>query len=257
MEQIEDWNEYGELKDNIGNVPSSSGTPSASAHPTPGGTPSKAPLATGQVDKPKLNTEEAASQSRPQTTPKSTEEPKAHNEDAASPLTEAMRRAGKEAAKEAAKKAGEKRKPKVDTASNDEIRKATSEVGKSLDHAAVLPAPSGTAGADSAQAGNVEAQDSSNVSKPTASSNVQSDPMSSHRGSNVSTASAEMIQKIEQSSAIPEEPEEEAQATAGTTSEQKATASSVDRPGHEQASESKTQSQPAASGDFAGASVGD
>lgn len=127
---MEEWNEYGELKDNVGTgaaIPPIS-TPSAPS------TPSKAPQSADTPSKVSLS---AATPPRPQQ-PSTTD----------SPLTTAMRQAGFEAAK----KAGEARSQARAKAFGDS--KASNDALKKLDNSTVtgLPPPTGTTEANSAKA---------------------------------------------------------------------------------------------------------
>ena len=155
LEEVEEWNEYGELRDNVepGSKPPSSapvtpsktpGAPSSDTMSTAPGmnpvTPSKPPAFISSTETP------------PRPTPSSTD----------SPLTTAMRQAGFEAAK----KAGDARsKARVEAlqASKAEADAPSSETLQKLDHSGPtgMPPPSGTteAGeASKAETGNTSVQ---------------------------------------------------------------------------------------------------
>ncbi|KAI9781691.1 MAG: hypothetical protein M1816_002215 [Peltula sp. TS41687] len=234
LEQIEEWNEYGELKEQLGNAPLAFGTPSSSANPTPNNTPSRPQISFAQADKPKVGTESSSS-----------------------PLTDAMRKAGEEAARVA----GEKKSKAGNALSQDEgVDTATSSVDKSLSQAAVVPPPSGTADSGSAtdsplQAGGSRATE---VASPiTFSPDHHLGHTTTHRGSNVSTASAELIRDIERALVIPEEPEAEAESEDKDNGQAVIERDPEDEPSHPGTSEPTTQDQPATSGGLAGASVKD
>lgn len=134
LEEVEEWNEYGELKDNVGTgaaVPPVS-TPSAPS------TPSKAPQPAETPSKVSFST----------TIPSRSQQSSATD----SPLTTAMRQAGFEAAK----KAGE---GKSQARSKDFGQsKDSHDTLKKLDHSTVtgLPPPTGTSEANSAKATETE-----------------------------------------------------------------------------------------------------
>ncbi|MCJ1467553.1 hypothetical protein MMC07_006178 [Pseudocyphellaria aurata] len=144
LEEVEEWNEYGELKDNVGTgvaVPSIS-TPSAPS------TPSKAPQPAETPSKVSIST---TIPSRPQQSSTSD-----------SPLTTAMRQAGFEAAK----KAGE---AKAQSRSKDfEPSKSSNDTLKKLDYSTVtgLPPPTGTSKADSAKTTETESMTTESRTTP-------------------------------------------------------------------------------------------
>lgn len=178
--------------------------------------------------------------------------------------------------------AGEmKPKPGTSISQDEGADTATSSVNKSLKQAAVVPPPSGTADAAVSAGSPPKARDSqvkgplgdappvsnltpispsyereSNI-KQNFSPEVQSEPTITHRGSNVSTASAEVIRDIEKSLVIPEEPEAEAEDEAKESGQAIVEAGPEDEPSRLRTSEPKTQDQSAASGGHAGASVED
>jgi len=209
------------------------------------------------------------------------------------PITMAMRQAGEEAARKA-----DDRKQQ-DTASGKSCE-IGSETLQKLDHSAPIPPPSGTTDASSAitpgsaeasaktKSMGVESAASSTSSAITpgsaeasaksksmgvesaasSTSSVNSDamdvpkaPVLKHRGSNVSSASAEEIRSVEQSLAITEEdePDEEVKAGCRSTGSMKASTTSraTDTDGQQDLPGSRTQTQPAASAEDAGQSVAD
>ncbi|KAI9873009.1 MAG: hypothetical protein M1830_000941, partial [Pleopsidium flavum] len=244
LEEIEEWNEYGELQDNIGSAARTS-TPSASTNATP----SKPPTASTE-DKP--NRVGGGSET---------------------PITMAMRQAGEEAAK----KAGSMKNSSA-TPSRVEGAEVSSETLQKLDNSAPIPPPSGTTDALSfiaPETGNSssksKADDAAVTSESTAASSTSSlqtetldvpqGATSKHRGSNVSSASAEEIRNIEQSLAITEEdePDEETEGIKHSSESTKATTigRATDTDAAQDLPGSKTQTQPAASAEDAGQSVAD
>ena len=232
---MEEWNEYGELQENIG-APVTIATPSASTNVTP----SKPPTAT-------LEEKPNRAGGGPQT-----------------PIALAMRQAGEEAAK----KAGDM---KLQNTATSKATGSSSETLQKLDHSASIPPPSGTREAASAIApGRTDSGSKSKAVESAASSTSSVDvegldvprgPMITHRGSNVSSASVEEIRAIEQSLAITEEdePDEEIEEGHESTWSMKASATSraTDADERQSLPGSKTQVQPAASAEDAGQSVAD
>ena len=134
LEEVEEWNEYGELKDNIGGAPSSNtmSTPSPSASNTPS---KPSPPSVDSTTKSSLSSAETLPRPSPS---KSSEQP----------ITTAMRQAGFEAAK----KAGDaKAKARSKVLDNPDIPKETTE---KLDNSGPtgIPPPSGSTDAESAKA---------------------------------------------------------------------------------------------------------
>ena len=230
---MEEWNEYGELQDNIGSTPTKISTPSASTNVTP----SKPPTAP---------VEDKASRvgGGPQT-----------------PITLAMRRAGEEAAK----KAGEMKQQ--NTASSQNLG-FSSETLQKLDNSAPIPPPSGTTDApevvtpepvhSSSKSKVVESAASSTSSIDAQGLDLPKEAVVTHRGSNVSSASAEEIRSVEQSQAITEEDEPEEETEVGhKATEASATSRATDTDQSQDLPGSKTQNQPAGSAEHAGLSVAD
>lgn len=141
LEEVEEWNEYGEIKDNL-----SFSTQPASTTNTPSKPPSAAPPSTASTTSPsKLSTETQPfpfSPSQPPTpaTPSSAS--------ADSPITAQMRQLGMEAARKAS---GTKTKPKTSALEPSDIK---SETLPKLDNAGPtgMPPPSGTTEAEAAKA---------------------------------------------------------------------------------------------------------
>ncbi|MCJ1280879.1 hypothetical protein MMC26_000196 [Xylographa opegraphella] len=263
LEEVEEWNEYGEIKQNLifsdGPLAVSTPTPSAT------NTPSKPPPST------------VASSSKPSTsiaTPLVSSAPAATSADA--PLATAMRQASLEAAAKAKQSKAQSQAP---SKSISEAQPSTTLPGASgsnadmlskLDNSApggALP-PTGTSEAQKA----VEPKGKSAgitfkgaaTPKDIAARDERPEPMTSHRGSNVSMASPEEIKAVEESSKIAEEPEEEGVAGEDTgkevvagpdvTKTEDATAA-TDKA--EELPGTKTQEQEAAAGEKVGESVAD
>lgn len=186
--------------------------------------------------------------------------------EAQTPVTVAMR----QAAEEAARKAGGGKTQNADAGSG-KAGEAGSETLRKLDHSAPVPPPSGTTEASAAIAGEPaessskskagESATSSTSSVERAALDVQKGAVVTHRGSNVSLASAEEIRSLEQSLAITEEdePDEEVEAGHESTRSNQASATSraTDTDAQQDLPGSRTQDQPAASAADAGLSVVD
>lgn len=180
------------------------------------------------------------------------------------PVTLAMRQAGEEAAK----KAGDRKQQDAGSAHAAESR---SETLQKLDRSAPVPPPSGTT--DAADATTPEPASSSAKAKGSESaaastSSVEGDgldvprgPVVKHRGSNVSSASAEEIRSVERSLAITEEDEPDEEGKAGRDStgsvEAGATSRATDADAEQDLPGGRTQGQAAASAEDAGRSVAD
>lgn len=239
LEEVEEWNEYGELQENVGaGAPAKLSTPSASTSATP---------------------------SKPPAAPMQDLSNRAGGE-AQTPVTLAMR----QAAEEAARKAGGGKTQNADAGSG-KAGEAGSETLRKLDHSAPVPPPSGTTEASAAIAGEPaessskskagESATSSTSSVERAALDVPKGAVVTHRGSNVSLASAEEIRSLEQSLAITEEdePDEEVEAGHESTRSNQASATSraTDTDAQQDLPGSRTQDQPAASAADAGLSVAD
>lgn len=223
--EIEEWNEYGELKDHI-TIYHEKETLVKSAVPTPSSTPSKAP-ASQENNKPDPIV--AAESSKDAETSKSSANVQP------SSFTLAMRQAGQEAAqkaKEAKKKAtetftgiGEAEPDKRDV---EKVKSAAIPPSISLiqplsdQHNIVTPtilqSPTSTAWKltpESSHTHSVDEKDKlqrASFQSPTSTAWKPTDtdpPILMHRGSSVSSASAECIKQIEEDEAIPEEDEED------------------------------------------------
>ena len=144
LEEVEEWNEYGELKDNV--EPTPRPAPSAPA------TPSKVPAVPSSEVMPKTPVTNPATPSKPPPTISSTETPtRPLPSSTDSPLTTAMRQAGFEAAK----KAGDaKAKARADALqpSNFKADTPSSETLKKLDNSGPtgMPPPIGMTEAEEA-----------------------------------------------------------------------------------------------------------
>lgn len=237
LEEVEEWNEYGELQENIDAPPTKISTSSASTNLTP----SKPPTAP-------MDDKAATAGGGPGT-----------------PITIAMRQAGEEAAK----KAGDR---KAQNTTSSKTTAITSETLQKLDNSAPIPPPSGTVDApipitpepakSSLKLKAGESAVSSTSSVDAQGLDVPRGPTLMHRGSNVSSASAEEIRSVEQSQAITEEDEpddEEMEAGHGSTGSFKASATSraTDADEGQRLPGSRTQVQAAASAEDAGQSVAD
>lgn len=175
------------------------------------------------------------------------------------PVTMAMRQAGEEAAR----KVGERKQQDAGSGKNSAMG---SETLQKLDRSAPVPPPSGTTDASSAitpgsKSKVAESAASSTSSVDSDALNVPKGAVLQHRGSNVSSASAEEIRSVEQSLAITEEDEPDEEEVAGnrSTGPMKASATSraTDTDEQQDLPGSRTQTQPAASAADAGQSVAD
>ena len=146
LEQIEDWNEYGELKENVADAkPTAKATPSASAAQTPSKPPPApaAPAASSPSPAPKALVDET--KIRPLEPDTVTAEPP--KQDPQASLAAAMRNIGFEAAKQAGDKKAQSRKDVLEAAKtkDGELKKLDNSA------AAGLPPPTGTTEAEEAQ----------------------------------------------------------------------------------------------------------
>lgn len=155
LEEVEEWNEYGELRDNVEPGPK----PPPSAPVTPSKTPG-APSSDTMSTAPGMN---PVTPSKPPPFISSTETPPRHTPSSTdSPLTTAMRQAGFEAAKKAGD-ARSKARAEALQASKAQANTPSSETLQKLDHSGPtgMPPPSGTteAGeASKAETGNTSVQ---------------------------------------------------------------------------------------------------
>lgn len=141
LEEVEEWNEYGEIKDNL-----SFSTQAPSTSNTPSKPPPTASAPTASTTSPsKLSTETQPSPSSP-SQPPTPATPSSTSAD--SPITAQMRQLGIEAARKAS---GSKTKPKSSAPEPSDIE---SETIQKLDNAGPtgMPPPSGTTEADAAKA---------------------------------------------------------------------------------------------------------
>ncbi|KAI9883763.1 MAG: hypothetical protein M1823_004464 [Watsoniomyces obsoletus] len=285
LEQIEEWNEYGELKENL------------EPEPAPAKAQSATPLALMTATTTPIPPKEAAppTQQKPkdpvEKSVKAEEKPESSKPSSSTLLTEAMRKIGFEAAQ----KAGENKSKNIGKSARNKPEQTTS-VKKSLDQAAIVAPPTGSAepieASDSNKTDTTPSEQKSTASTEDVVSTKEkptTDPepaVTTHRGSIVATASAEEIKKIEEKTAIPEEEEEEDEEDddadekdttledAGEAEEKKAKQQDAkseekdtkqeDAEDDEKESEddgdeeeSNTQDQPAAEGELAAVSVGD
>ncbi len=210
--EVEDWNEYGELKQHVKIVGDSNMTPVRTPAVTPSATPSKA-AAQKENTKPEPT---AASSSKEAEAPKS-------SVPEATPITLALRQVGQEAAQ----KAKDNKKKPMETFSG--VGKAEPAEEKSV------PTPISVDSSDKHAAGDMASLQSPNstawknaptsmVVPPHSVDNLESlqspnsttwkptdtnPPILTHRGSTISNVSEEEIKQVEDEETIPEESEEE------------------------------------------------
>ncbi|MCJ1393593.1 hypothetical protein MMC18_006468 [Xylographa bjoerkii] len=263
LEEVEEWNEYGEIKQNLifSDAPPTTSTPTPSTTNTPSKPP---PSMAASSSKPFTTSSTPLAVSAPATT--STE----------TPLTTAMRQASLEAA---AKAKQSKTQTKAPSKSMSEAQPSTSLAGASSSNAEMLSKldnsapggtlpPTGTSEAEEA----VEPKGKSagvtfkgaDKSKDISAQGEKPEQMMMHRGSSVSVASPEEIKAVEESSKIAEEPEEEGVAEEDTGKEvvsgpEAVTTDDATAAGDkaEELPETKTQEQEAGAGEKVGESVAD
>ncbi|MCJ1379754.1 hypothetical protein MMC17_002857 [Xylographa soralifera] len=218
LEEVEEWNEYGEIKQNLifSDAPPAASTPTPSTTNTPSKPP---PSIVASSSKPSTATSTPLASSAPAAT--STEKP----------LTTAMRQASLEAA---AKAKQSKTKSIAAFKSMSEAQPSTSLPSAASSHADMLSkldnsAPGGTlppTGTSEAEEAAEPKGKSAGVTfkgaakpKDTTAQDERPEQMMMHRGSNISMASPEEIKAVEESSKIAEEPEEEGVAEEDTGKE--------------------------------------
>jgi hypothetical protein len=174
LEQVEDWNEFGELKDAIGPV----ATNATSVTTTPAKAPAKAPAAgLGSSSTEPTTTEDGSSEV-------------AKESSVAASMPAALKQAVFESANAAKDKAAAAKEALASKlSSKDKAAEETRESEGTEKKASEIPP-------EDAPAASLET------------------PVTTHRGSTVSAASAEEIKEIEKKQAIVEDPEEEAKAEA-------------------------------------------
>jgi hypothetical protein len=220
--EIEDWNEYGELKQHVTMYYDEFTTPSKAAGskstaPTPSGTPSKPPGS--QKENVKLVTTPAAE------APKDVEQSKSITGGQPSSLTLAMRQAGQEAAqkaKEGKKKATEtfvgvgKAEPEPEK-KEDKITPPpiVVEPQHTIETTTLLQSPTSTAWKQEihakAETPRPTVKKLESLQSPTTTAWKLADtdlPITTYRGSNVEEVSAECIKQVEEDEMIPEEDED-------------------------------------------------
>ncbi len=220
LEEIEEWNEYGELQDNIGSGPKIS-TPSASTNVTPSKPPS-APVEEKQS--------RAAGGSQ-------------------TPITLAMRQAGEEAAR----KAGEMKQGNSAKAGNDS-KSTTSEPLQKLDSSAPIPPPSGTTNAPSSASSTSLVESESPEPPKGAVSKHRGSSVSVASAEEIRSIEQSLAITEE------DEPDEEAVDTRKKSTESNkvtATSTVTDTDEEQNLPGSTTQTQSSASAEDAGQSVGD
>jgi len=242
--EIEDWNEYGELKEHVKIVPID-GTPAKPAAATPSGTPSKL-LASHSTAPTPSSTPSKASKSEETTKSESIPESTKQLPAGATPtaFTLAMRQAGEQAA-EKAKQAKNKLVEVFDGTGEAEPSefKASDSTTKDLNQSATIPPPTVIISGPSADGpisdttaslqsptstawkrfpGKEEAKGKEDpacelieklehMQSPTSTAWKPADmdaPVTRHRGSEISVASVEEVREIEKSQVICEEDEE-------------------------------------------------
>lgn len=234
--EIEEWNEYGELKQHVTIVKDPNATPIKSAMPTPLSTPSNPPVVLQENKKPETTT-------IPQT-PKTVEPAKVPVVNAPNPMTLALRQVGEEAAQKAKdnKKKGLETVSKAEPANGkvespnikaiskpETIDLLNSKKESPLGGFSSLQSPNSTAWRTipsmltipmhSAQT----VEERSPLQSPTSASWRPEDinpPILEHRGSEVSRASPEEIKKIEDEATIKEEDEEDSDSSEESSSEE-------------------------------------
>ena len=148
LEEVEEWNEYGELKDNI-NASAPKAPAPATPTPSTANTPSKPPPSTADTSSKDTPSTPSKAPAPLKTAPSSTDTPPrpAAPSSTDSPLTTAMRQAGFEAAK----KAGDA-KTKARSEALEAAKAQAPDLKKQLDDAAPagMPPPSGTTEAEEA-----------------------------------------------------------------------------------------------------------
>jgi len=227
IEEVEEWNEYGEIKQNLlqpGDLPSTS-TPTPSTISTPSKPPPPAPVL--YPTQPKQPAETPSSLPRPLNVrqPASVSNPAPINLNPETPLTAAMRQASLEAAAKAnASKAqkiasyGIRQTPSTITPGSEPSDKNNAEALKRLESSTAgdsVP-PTGSTEASEAKEPVADAKPKMNTiafngdkekAKEVAIPTVPEEPVMKHRGSSVSIATAEEIKAVEEASKITEEPE--------------------------------------------------
>lgn len=212
--EVEEWNEYGELKQHIKIVPIP-GTPSGSAAPTPTTTPSKPPVAKENIKPPSAAESSKLAQPVEQVTAQM------------SSFSLAMKQAGEEAAQKA--KDSKKKAPETleGVGEADPVEEAPKKPEATLPPLAVLDPPHNVSSNTVLQSPTSSAWRSdpsksfhtpkSSLSKlesmqsPTSTAWKPSDtdgPVLMHRGSTISMASDEEIKQVEEDEKIMEEDED-------------------------------------------------
>lgn len=231
--EIEEWNEYGELKEHI-KIYHEGGAPTKSAAPTPSGTPSKAPTSMVQQIKTPEPAAAAESSKDVESKPPAGAQPTS--------FTLAMRQVGLEAAqkaKDAKKKVtetftgvGEAEPEKKDAEKEDEAKTLPPPLSLTLslsdEHPIIAPtvqqSPKSTAWTNSPDYSATPAGSANEMGKlqrgslqsPHSTTWKPTDldqPASTHDGSSVSLALKESKQKVEDDESISEEDEEDSEET--------------------------------------------
>ncbi|MCJ1401924.1 hypothetical protein MMC11_005141 [Xylographa trunciseda] len=265
LEEVEEWNEYGEIKQNLifsDALPAAS-TPTPSTTNTPS-KPPPPPVAASSSSKPPTASSAPLATSAPAAT------------SAETPLTTAMRQASLEAAAKAkqsktqslaARKAMSEAQP---SASLSAASGSNADMPSKLDNSApggALP-PTGTSEAEEAVEATAKSEGVTfkGADKLEDESGLGKTPEQTmmHRGSNVSMASPEEIKAVEESSRIAEAPEEDGVAEEDTGKEVVAGPEAVKTEDATAATDkaeelpgTKTQEQDAGQGEKVGESVAD
>ncbi|KAH8674597.1 hypothetical protein BGZ60DRAFT_275182 [Tricladium varicosporioides] len=215
--EIEEWNEYGELKQHVTIYPSP-GTPAKSTAPTPSTTP-KPPIVQQENKKPESGVAESS---------KAAEQPKSPTGNAPTPISLALRQVGEEAAQKAKdskkkgievlKGVGQAEPTKDGTPKPASITLPVSSTSPTIETVASIQSPNSTAwrrGSDSrgrptTPRHSIDKLESLQSPNSTAWKPTDIDPpILTHRGSSLSLASAEEIKQVEEEEAIPEEDDED------------------------------------------------
>ena len=236
---MEEWNEYGELRDHVGDMSSAvPATPTPSAAPSASNTPSKPPPAP-------IVSSKSTDTASPKPFSSNTDASSTETGSTTAPMNLAMRSIGFEAAK----KAGDVKIARLKAAARpSESSDPATDSLKKVDNSARFPPPSGTTEVSSVKASETGESTIESKADPTSEIAVLStaslqatlpqQPIK-HRGSSISFADPEVIRRVEKSSAIAEEPEEKEGEVTTKTEDATATDEAKQLPG------TKTQKQSA------------
>ena len=229
--EVEDWNEYGELKQHITIYYDEFTTPSKSAAPLPNPFAAKAPVSQPAVSQ-KENVQPTITTAVPET-PKIVEQPKAPVGGQPTSFTLAMRQAGAEAA-QIAKQGKKKVEALVGVGTAPEPTKEEDKIKKDVEKSTTTPSPIKTNTPHTIETKTTmqsptstawkqvihpvsvvaehETEKFASMQSPTSTAwkPVEANPLiSTYRGSSVENVSKECIKKVEDAQTIAEEEEEE------------------------------------------------